>query len=298
MVVIRLWKRSDLDFVAGSVRREGWGHLRRDVERCWRFEPEGCFIAEVEGRRVGHVFSVCYGGVGWIGLLIVNPENRGRGIGAVLMKKAVGFLQEKGVETIRLEAVEKAVPLYRRLGFRDEFDSLRLCRRLEPGFYGVSRERLERIGGGVVIRVIREEDLERLAGFDSGYFGVGRLRVLLGFFDDGLEGGCLLAERAGRVLGYVMSRRVQDAFLVGPWVCAGSGVAERLFYAWVYAVCGGGDGEVLVRVGVPAVNRSAVGLMEKLGFSLATQSVRMVWGKLKYQGDVSGVYGIGGAEKG
>jgi hypothetical protein len=33
-------------------------------------------MAEVQSKRVGHVFTVGYGKAGWIGLLIVNPENR------------------------------------------------------------------------------------------------------------------------------------------------------------------------------------------------------------------------------
>jgi predicted N-acetyltransferase YhbS len=102
--VIRTWKQTDLTGVVGSVQREGWGHARRDVERCWNLEPNGCFIAESEDKPVGHIFSVLFGEIGWIGLLIVNPEKRGKGIGGALMEATINYLEENGARTIKLEA--------------------------------------------------------------------------------------------------------------------------------------------------------------------------------------------------
>jgi len=272
--------------VADSVTREGWGYTRRDMERCWRYEPNGCFIAEVDGEPVGHVFSICYGGMGWIGLLIVNPEARGRGIGAVLMQAAVDYLQRVGAETIRLEAVERAVPLYRRLGFREEFDSLRFSKRLE-------RKEGQKAGLESVF-CMRESDVEEVARFDSRYFGADRLRVLLSLYRDQPE-TCFVARAGQRLLGYLMSRRVSGVNRVGPWVSADPDVAGRLLNACVEAV--GGEGTEL-RLGMPVLNRDGVVLMEKMGFQLRSKSVRMVWGKPGHRGDVAGIFGIGGPEKG
>ena len=128
-VSVRAWTESDVECVFQSVARERWGHSRRDVERCWCLEPHGCFVAELESEPVGHVSTICYGKLGWIGLLIVNPEKRGRGIGTTLMQKAVDYLKQAGAETLKLEAEETAVPLYRSLGFKEEFDSLRFIGR-------------------------------------------------------------------------------------------------------------------------------------------------------------------------
>ena len=117
-ILIRPWTQADIDYVTESVERERWGYTERDIERCWRLEPNGCFIAEVKREQVGHVFSIGYDKTGWIGLLIVNPECRGKGIGTILTKNAVNHLQKTGKVTIRLEAVEKAIPLYRRLDLK------------------------------------------------------------------------------------------------------------------------------------------------------------------------------------
>jgi len=286
LVVVRIWTQADIDYVTESVAREGWGFSRRDMERCWRYEPNGCFIAEVDGEPVGHVFSISYGKLGWIGLLIVDPEARGRGVGEVLMQAAVDYLQRVGVETIRLEAVERAVPLYRRLGFREEFDSLRFCRQLE-------REESREAGLENVFRM-QESDVEKVAKFDSRYFGANRLRVLQSLYRSQPE-NCFVARDKRRLLGYILGRRIFNVHRIGPWVCANFSVAEGLLNVFMEAV--GGD-ETELRVGMPVVNRDGLALMEKMGFRLMGKSVRMVLGKRGRGGVVTGVYGIGGPEKG
>jgi len=69
----------------------------------FKYDPLGCLIAEVEGNRVGHVFSVSYGKLGWIGLLIVKAEYREKGIGKILMKNTMNHLLSREVEIIKLE---------------------------------------------------------------------------------------------------------------------------------------------------------------------------------------------------
>lgn len=293
MVLIRLWKRSDLDYVADSVRREGWRHVKRDIERCWRFEPNGCFIAEVAGKPVGHVFSVRYDEVGWIGLLIVNPENRGRGIGAALMKKAIGYLQERGVETMRLEAVEKAVPLYKRLDFIEEFVSLRFSKRQKQA---ENKTRSTKGDSESNISDVKDEDVDQIASFDSDYFGVNRLRVLKSLYQDEPKGNCFMARKSRRVIGYIMSRKITDAYWIGPWVCENSETAGMLLRACVNAIDRKAKTEL--RLGMPALNTAGIRLVDRYGFNLTGKSVRMICGKPDYFGDVKRVYGIGGPEKG
>ena len=286
-ILIRRWKRADLGYVADSIAREGWGHSTRDVERCWRLEPHGCFLAVLHGVPVGHVFSVCYGKLGWIGLLIVNPEVRGRGVGSVLMGAAVNYLQRAGCKSIMLEAVEKAVPLYRQFGFREEFDSLRF-----RGQVGLM-VRLGRLESG--IRKMREKDVVEVARFDVRYFGADRLRVLRSLLLDAPD-FCYVAEDDTGVMGYIMARRVEDGFWVGPWVCERLRWARFLFDVLVEAVSGS---DVVLRVGAPAVNVKAQGLLEKLDFQLTGKSVRMVLGSVEQgRDDATHVYGIGGPEKG
>jgi len=235
---------------------------------------------------VGHVFSICYGKIGWIGLLIVNPECRGQGVGSVLMETAVSYLQSAGAETVKLEAVREAVPLYRRIGFIEEFDSLRFLRQHRLG----ERPQITR---GKTCQM-RGEDLITVAQFDAPYFGANRLAVLQSVYRDHPQ-SCFVAKDSGKIIGYVMTRQTQDGFWIGPWVCLDSETARYLFHALVKTI-GNDDSEL--RVGLPILNTSGRRLMEKLGFELTGKSVHMVFGNRENQGAVTHVYGIGGPEKG
>ena len=129
---LRLFKERDIEFAYEMTKIEGWNYEKEDTQRMFSYNPSGCFIAEVNGKQVGHVFSVNYGNLGWIGLLIVRAEYRRKGVGTALMKEAINNLLTSGVETIRLEAISAIATIYRKLGFVDEYDSLR--------FSGITRK--------------------------------------------------------------------------------------------------------------------------------------------------------------
>lgn len=291
MVSIRLWTERDIDYVAESVQREGWRHTRRDVERCWLCEPNGCFMAEVDGRRVGHVFSVRYDHAGWIGLLIVNPKERGKGLGELLMRNAISYLQESGAETIRLEAVERAVPLYRRLGFKEEFDSLRFRKKIDQR--NRPRHTAEVAETQVRIHLMQEDEVEAVSRFDTRYFDANRLRVLKSLYEDNPP-LCFTAEGKGGLSGYIMVRKVRGAHWIGPWMSEDPETAESLLRACAEIV----EDQNELRLGMPAPNSDGVTLMKRLDFELAGKSVRMILSERQHPVHIIGVYGIGGPEKG
>ena len=284
-IMIRRWIGADIDYVSESVSREGWGHTRRDVERCWNLEPNGCFIAESENEPVGHVFSVVYGKIGWIGLLIVDPEKRGLGIGAALMEAAISYLEENGARAIKLEAVEKAAPLYRRLGFVDEFDSLRFCGM--PGH----KDQPHRKG---TVSLLCEDHILEIAEFDAQHFGANRLPVLKSLHSD-FSQYCFAAKENQRIEGYIMARKTLDGLWIGPWVCNDSQVAQ-LLYSTLFESMRKEAG--YLRLGFPALNMNARKLVEELRFQLVGKSIHMIRGDRENRGDVTRIYGIGGPEKG
>ena len=288
-ILIRPWTQADIDYVTESVERERWGYTKRDIERCWRLEPNGCFIAEVQREKVGHVFSIGFDKTGWIGLLIVNPEYRGKGIGTILTKNAVNYLQKTGKVTIRLEAAEKAIPLYRRLGFKEEFISLRLSKQLEQNEKGKGKR-----NNGINIFPILEGDIENLAQFDSKYFGANRTRVLQSLYRDQPQ-HCFMAIGRQKTLGYVMSRKISNGHWIGPLVCENPKAAEKLLHTCMEAIP---KRKTELRLGMPILNKNGIKLMKKVGFQQKSKSIRMVWGKHIHEGNVAGIYGIAGPEKG
>ena len=73
----------------GLCTSAGWNQLEED----WRFFLEspgsGAFLAELGGRPVGTAAFVRYEGLAWIAMMLVDPAERGMGIGTQLFKKAL-----------------------------------------------------------------------------------------------------------------------------------------------------------------------------------------------------------------
>jgi ribosomal protein S18 acetylase RimI-like enzyme len=128
MIRISIMTGADIAFALEMTDIEKWGYLQDDFRRLICFEPGGCFVAWKGDRRVGMITTTSYDDYAFLGCLIVPEEQRGQGIGESLMKHAVNYLQNRGVKTIELDGVFAAAPLYRRLGFRDKYLSLRFKR--------------------------------------------------------------------------------------------------------------------------------------------------------------------------
>ena len=167
---IRKMTEADIPFAVGMTDIERWGYLPADFRRLISFEPDGCFVAWVNDRPVGMITSTSYNNYAFIGSLIVRQESRGEGIGEALMKKAVDHLTEKRIETIELDGVFAAVSLYRRLGFKDKYLSLRFVRDAADEYgelYSCSAEMADKI-----------------IAFDRKATGLNRNRMLKAYFGD------------------------------------------------------------------------------------------------------------------
>jgi ribosomal protein S18 acetylase RimI-like enzyme len=278
---LREMTSGDLDFCHEMFQITGWGNTADDVQRMLSYEPGGCFIANLDGEDVGIVGSISYGDVGYLGNLIVRPEHRGKGIGAALMNEAMGHLREKGVLSIRLDAVPKAIALYERLGFRCESLSLR--------FTGLASEK-ESKGCGRMM----ESDLLDVLGLDLRFFGAPRGRVLRRVYADFPE-LCFVAREGSKLKGFIMAKKGVGRIRIGPWICEPDepGVAEKLLHSVMYKV----EGRKLW-VGVPGGNRGSVEILERNGFRSGPPSHRMCNDGCGETGIVEGIFSVGGPDKG
>lgn len=97
------------EIVAGYVRQH-----QPDWERCW--------IAEVDGERVGSAFVVRKSKtVAQLRLLILTPQARGLGLGAHLTDECLAFARSKGYKKMVLwtnSCLDSARALYARRGFQ------------------------------------------------------------------------------------------------------------------------------------------------------------------------------------
>lgn len=100
----------------------GWNQTEADWRRFLRLQPDGCFVAEVEGLVVGTVAAFIFGDVAWIAMVLVDPQYRKHGIGTALMTEALAVT---GHRTVRLDATALGQPVYAKLGFVGEYELTR-----------------------------------------------------------------------------------------------------------------------------------------------------------------------------
>lgn len=97
------------------VAIEGWNPGMHDAEAFFATDPDGFIVAVVEGCPVGAISVVNHSNTfAFLGLYIVRPEFRGRGIGYALWEHGI---RHAGSRAIGLDGVPDQQDNYRRSGF-------------------------------------------------------------------------------------------------------------------------------------------------------------------------------------
>ncbi len=263
----------DFDFCLELTHLEKWGYIRADFFRLKGFEPDGCFIARDGARRLGMVTTTSYGNFAFIGMLIVPERERGRGIGEKLLRHGLDYLKRKGVETIELDGVFRAVSLYRKCGFRDKYLSLRFYR---PG----ERKNIEIKGGD-------KFSAEDILLIDKSSTGLDRTRMLNKYFKDIPKH--IYNNRAKN--GYAIVRPRDRFYTIGPFVASGDAAFEELLDSIIADYK-----DIRLTMGVPEFRAGGVSILKERGFLYGQPCLRMYLGKRRdYE---NGIYGFFSGEKG
>ncbi|MDD3732712.1 MAG: GNAT family N-acetyltransferase [candidate division Zixibacteria bacterium] len=273
---ISLMTNADLEFAVKMTDDERWGYLPTDFEKLMAFEPEGCFVARVDNRYAGIITTTSYADYAFVGSLIVNPVYRGKMIGEQLLSQAMAYLKNRGVKTIELDGVFAAVSLYRRLGFRDKYLSLRFFR---------PAGKIVRAG-----KIALSEPSREIIEFDRKHTNIERTRILERYLREYRDSTYIVQDPF--LSGYAFVRpRAEGKLMVGPMVALSSKTAGLLWNAIMTAYA-----KYVLGVGVPEHNRTMIRLLNKSGFYYNSPSLRMFWGKKKeYE---KNIYGILSPEKG
>jgi GNAT superfamily N-acetyltransferase len=119
--MIRLMTQSDVPAGMELKQAAGWNQTEADWRLLLAVAPRACWVEELDGRVVGSATAVCYGDeLAWIGMVLVLPEYRRRGVGRRLLEHAIGSCDAVGIRRLALDATEMGRPLYRSLGFVDQ----------------------------------------------------------------------------------------------------------------------------------------------------------------------------------
>ncbi len=101
---LRRMTASDIPLGMRLKELAGWNQTPEDWTNFLELCPDGCFVAEWEGEAVGTFITMDYGGlVGWIGMVLVDPDYRRRGIGTFLIESALKVLESRCL-AVKLDA--------------------------------------------------------------------------------------------------------------------------------------------------------------------------------------------------
>jgi predicted N-acetyltransferase YhbS len=212
-VNIRLLFESDIPAAMKLKEAAGWNQTEADWRRLIRLEPEGCFAAIENDRLVGTTTTTTYGDeLAWVGMVLVDPQQRRRGIATKLIETALAHLDGK-VAVVKLDATAEGEPVYEKFGFRTE--SL-----------------VQRWRGSIKSQPIaREEmviDLNALLALDRRAFGADRSQLIRHLVVDSRMSPVLVKDENGSLSGYALARAGTKAGYIGPVVADDTAHVENL----------------------------------------------------------------------
>ncbi len=275
---IRVMTTGDIELGMRLKTEAGWNQTTADWERFLGLEPEGCFVAEWEGRAVATTTTCTFGSVGWIAMVLVDESYRHRGIGTGLVEHALAYLERQSVTTVRLDATRYGRPVYERIGFDVQLELVRM--------QGVAPAEQARTGSVATTPT----DLDCVSALDRRATGTDRRRLLRRLMEEHPDRVGLASGEVGA--GYVMLRPGTNATQIGPAVALAEEMGRKLA-DWALGACAGRP----VFVDVPADNRAAMRWARDRGLSEQRRFWRMVRGR-PIKEDTSLLWASSGPEKG
>ena len=263
------------------VREARWNQLIAD----WRvfIEHGRVYAAQTtEGRIVGTTATLPYGGrFAWISMVLVTGEYRRRGLATQLLRLAMADLAAAKLVPV-LDATPDGHPVYRRLGFEDCWGFTRLVRR---------ERRVTSAAADVTVRPIADSDWLTLVAYDAAAFGAERSAVLAGLRGR-LPAAELIAERNGRIAGFLLGRDGGLASHIGPLIADDDTVACALAARALEAL----DGPVFVDLA--DAQTGLRGFLDGCGFAVARPFTRMAYRSSARFDDAARTFAVGGPEFG
>jgi GNAT superfamily N-acetyltransferase len=275
------------DIPAGMRLKElaGWNQTTGDWERFLEASPQGCFVAESKGAIRGTVTTIIYEArFAWVGMVLVDPEHRGQGLGTQLLNMAIEHLDSVGIPSIKLDATPKGKPIYEKLGFVSEYEIERWALN--------RRDRAPKLETTSSLQVGKSENFEEILRIDREAFGADR-SALLRSLDHSSPEFTATVFHQGLLTGYSLGRSGSRADQMGPWVARNETAARQLLLNFLSH-----SNRELIFVDCMKASPLATLLLKSAGFEFSRPLMRMYRGANGYSGHPGLFCGILGPEFG
>jgi ribosomal protein S18 acetylase RimI-like enzyme len=258
-------------FIMGLAEQESWNPGLFDGESFFHADPEGFFIGELAGERIGCISAVRYGAFGFIGLYIVKEEHRQKGYGMALWERA---MERLGDCNIGLDGVVAQQENYKKSGFRLAHRNLR---------YSGS---INSLPPSTPCAVPPENiPFLEIAAYDARHFPADR-QAFLSRWLRMPRARTLCWHQDGELLGYGTIRKCVSGYKIGSLFADTDGIGEALFLS----LAGFAKGAT-VSLDIAETNGNARALCERFGMTRQFETARMYTKEIPAL-DWGGVYGI------
>ena len=278
---VRLLAERDVAWAMRLKDAAGWNQTEDDWRRLLRLGPRGCFAGTVGGKLVATTTTTSYGrALGWVGMVLVDPGFRRKGIATALVRAGLDSLDAEGVEAVKLDATPEGAPVYEGLGFDAELLIERWARAQAPGSrppddYGPTQ--LD----------------ERIFELDRRAFGADRSELLKALAHDACAKPSFRTGGGSSLGGYALARRGSRADYVGPVVAEEAETAGFLLDDLL-----GRLGARPVYVDLNSTFEGGARALAARGFVRQRELIRMRRGKSTSAGTSRSVFATAGPEVG
>ncbi|AOJ72627.1 MULTISPECIES: GNAT family N-acetyltransferase [Burkholderia] len=257
-LAFRPFTQDDIDTAQRLSSCFQWPHRVDD----WRFVAKlgSGFVAQDGSGVIGTALGWRYGREhASLGMVIVAPDQQGRGIGRELLARIVDDLGER---TLFLHATPAGKPLYAKFGFKPTGIT-------EQHQGAAFHPPLISLPPGERLRPIGVNDTARLGALASRACGYDRSAVIDALLD--VASGIAL-DRDGELLGFALFRRFGRGHAIGPVIAPDTLRAQALISHWLALHAG-----MFVRIDVPG-DSGLSDWLEELGLRRVDSVVAMVRG--------------------